>query len=313
MYLTLTAEETTVKARYAPVLSLLTLLVLIVPTVNAQPPRGPRPGGDQPPRERPPRDADAPPGRRGPPLAEMMRFFPLFAALDDNKDGTIGAEEIAKASELLKRLDKNQDGMLDAEELRPGFRGGPGRPGFAPGNRVAGPPETPDMLRPDDLGPGRRRPAEGRPQRGVGPDGQGLPGEPNLSARLQQWDQNGDGKLERDELPDAMRALFAQADKDNDGYLTVEELAAVGSMRGRGPATPEGRLQALFQRADRDGDGKLTKEEVPDRLAERFEEIDRNGDGAIDPQELGAALRQAISADDGVLRSRRQRGAPESE
>jgi hypothetical protein len=52
--------------------------------------------------------------------------MPIIAALDLNKDGTIDAEEIAKASEALKKLDKNGDGKLTPDEyLPPRWQGGP--------------------------------------------------------------------------------------------------------------------------------------------------------------------------------------------
>ncbi len=67
-------------------------------------------------------------------------MMPIIAALDLNKDGVIEAEEIAKASESLKKLDKNGDGKLTPDEFRPPRLGGPG--GFqGPGGdgRRAGP------------------------------------------------------------------------------------------------------------------------------------------------------------------------------
>ncbi len=72
---------------------------------------------------------------------------PLAEALDLNHDGIIEAEELAKASESLKKLDQNGDGKLTPDEFRPprlqgprgfegppgaGLRRGPGGPG-APG------------------------------------------------------------------------------------------------------------------------------------------------------------------------------------
>jgi Spy/CpxP family protein refolding chaperone len=88
-------------------------------------------------------------GRMGAPgmqggMAGQRPMLPIIEALDLNHDGIIEAEEIAKASESLKKLDKNDDGKLTPDELRPprlggmggfqgpagqGRRGGPGGPG----------------------------------------------------------------------------------------------------------------------------------------------------------------------------------------
>ena len=78
---------------------------------------------------------------------EAMRFIPITAALDTDKNSELSAEEIANASTVLKSLDKNGDGKLTAEELLP--------QGPPPGGRDAGPP------------PGGRQGAEGseRPRR----------------------------------------------------------------------------------------------------------------------------------------------------
>jgi hypothetical protein len=51
---------------------------------------------------------------------------PLMQALDPNQDGVIDADEIANASEALKKLDKNGDGKLTPDEYRPQAPGGPG-------------------------------------------------------------------------------------------------------------------------------------------------------------------------------------------
>jgi hypothetical protein len=57
---------------------------------------------------------------------------PVIASLDLNSDGAIDADEIAKASESLKKLDKNGDGTLAPDEYRPQRTGGPGGPGGRP-------------------------------------------------------------------------------------------------------------------------------------------------------------------------------------
>lgn len=65
---------------------------------------------------------------------------PVIEALDLNQDGTINAEEIAKASDALKKLDKNGDGKLTPDEYRPPRPSGPGGPGGSRGEeRRVGP------------------------------------------------------------------------------------------------------------------------------------------------------------------------------
>ena len=73
-----------------------------------------------------------------------------------NKDGTIDADELAKATESLKKLDKNGDGKITEEELRP--MRPPGSPdGRPPGDRGEGrPPGEPR---------GDQRPARPQPAR----------------------------------------------------------------------------------------------------------------------------------------------------
>jgi len=57
------------------------------------------------------------------------RTHPIVEALDLNHDGVIDADEIAKASESLKKLDKNGDGKITPDEYRPPRPGGPGGQG----------------------------------------------------------------------------------------------------------------------------------------------------------------------------------------
>jgi hypothetical protein len=91
-------------------------------------------------------DGQRPPGRQGGP-GGMRMPMPIIEALDLNKDGTIDADEIAKATASLKKLDKNGDGKITAEEYRPqrpegqGERRGPGGAGGAGGGE--GRPQRP--------------------------------------------------------------------------------------------------------------------------------------------------------------------------
>lgn len=71
-----------------------------------------------------------------------MPVPPLFATLDANHDGVIDEQEIADASNALKKLDKNGDGKLTMDELRPPRSEGERGPGGPDGDRRAfrGPP-----------------------------------------------------------------------------------------------------------------------------------------------------------------------------
>jgi hypothetical protein len=124
---------------------LMTTLLALGASLAALPAQDVNPPGDgqRPPRREGPGGLPGP-GQGGP----MMRPMPIIEALDQNKDGTIDASEIAKASEALKKLDKNGDGQLTPEEYRP-RPGGPG-PGGQGGRGGGG---------------GPRGGGEGRPQR----------------------------------------------------------------------------------------------------------------------------------------------------
>lgn len=81
-------------------------------------------GGQRPPQgQRPPGQG----GQGG--MGGQRPMNPIIEALDANKDGTIDADEIAKASQALKKLDKNGDGKITQDEYRPQRPPGAGGPG----------------------------------------------------------------------------------------------------------------------------------------------------------------------------------------
>ena len=96
---------------------------------------------------------------------------PIIAALDLNKDGIIDADELAKASESLKKLDTNGDGKLTEDEYRPKPPGGPGGPGGGQGGPGGGGKGG------KGGGPGGPGGKQGGPQGGA-PGGQGAPQRP---------------------------------------------------------------------------------------------------------------------------------------
>jgi acetyl esterase/lipase len=64
------------------------------------------------------------------------------------------------------------------------------------------------------------------------------------TTRFDGWDQDKDGKLTRDELPEQLRKNFDRVDKDQDGFISREEDAAVKNRNrsaprsGKPPAAP---------------------------------------------------------------------------
>ncbi|MBI1760223.1 MAG: hypothetical protein HYR56_02195 [Acidobacteria bacterium] len=148
---------------------------------------------------------DGPPGGRRGGGREMLRMFPLMAALDADGDGVLSAEEISNAAAALRKLDKNGDGQLTEEELRPNFPpGGPGGPGGFGGR-------------------------EGR-----GPEGAGGPNPDEMVKQLLEFDKNGDGQLQKAEVPERMLGLFERGDTNKDGVLSKEELRKLAETQSQG-------------------------------------------------------------------------------
>ncbi len=102
------------------------------------------------------------------------------------------------------------DGKLSQEELRPQF-GGPG--GGQGGQRGLG-----------------------------GPGGQDGADEQDLAQRIMAMDKNGDGKVEKRELPGRMSRLLERADTDKDGAIDEQEARTVSDelqRRGQRPSRPK--------------------------------------------------------------------------
>ena len=154
----------------------------------------------------------------------------IFSVLDENGDGRISRQELSRAAEKFDELDADGNGAITAEEL------------FAmPGGDVG----------PRDAGPRDAAPRTSQPRPRTSPEGaaaaadeaagngaNGAAGEPaqppaasvnrDLGARLfQRYDQDGDGRLSRDEAPAALRENFERFDADGDGQVTREEFSAV--------------------------------------------------------------------------------------
>lgn len=113
--------------------------------------------------------------------------------------------------------------------------------------------------------------AEGR----HGPDGKGA------MLRFDRLDADQSGDITFDEFAAMLKSRIRNADANNDGKMTVEELAAeIEKMRA------ERMAKRLIERFDTDGDGMLTTAEVEARQKKMFALMDRNDDGKIVPDEL---------------------------
>jgi Ca2+-binding EF-hand superfamily protein len=143
------------------------------------------------------------------------------------------------------------------------------------------------------LGCSASQPGPGAP---AGDDGQtqsmgtGLQSQHGKGGMFLEADKDNDGKVTLAEANAIAASKFAAADTNKDGYLDAAEKAAarvgIGPRRqGAGPG-PKGAGPARF---DKNGDGKVSKDEAPARMKEHFDAIDTNKDGSLDQQELQAA------------------------
>lgn len=131
---------------------------------------------------------------------------------------------------------------------------------------------------------------------------------PAQPIQLKVQDLNGDAKISLEEflagLPagqpeavkDALKARFAQMDKNHDKFLTSDEMA--------GPRQKPAAAGVQLQIRDVDGDGKISLDEflsgipagqpeaVKDQLKAKFAELDKNKDGILTMDELGATRPQ---------------------
>lgn len=187
----------------------------------------------------------------------------LKAAMKHDKDGDgkLSADEAPEAfSQFFDQFDKDKDGLLDEDELK---AAAPALAGAAIGG---------------------------------GAPGQGFQGAANpegIARNLMKRDEDGDGKLSKEELPEGLQASFEQLDADKDGLLDEDEIK-----QGIGRLAQGGSNQMIkfLMEGDKDGDGKLSSDELPMAMRQFLKDLDTDLDGMLDVSELQAGLGDLIKA-----------------
>ncbi|TWU65279.1 EF hand [Crateriforma conspicua] len=248
-----------------PLVMASVLAVLVTSAIQAQPPGGRGQGGPGFGGQ-----GFGGPGRGGPDFGGPGGPPPnaIAEALDTDGDHVISGAEIQKAVDALKKLDRNGDGRLSNDEFDP------------MGPRSFGGP--------DGRGPGGGGPG------GRGPDGRGDGG--GFVSRIMSFDENGDGKVSKDELPARMQMALDRYDANKDGVLDQDELdkasagAGPGNRGGRGPGPggPGSGGPGGERGGERGGPPS------PDQFVREAMEFDADGDGKLDAGELAKAAEQLM-------------------
>jgi Ca2+-binding EF-hand superfamily protein len=185
----------------------------------------------------------------------MPRPTVLWNALDTDHDGVLSAAEMAAAPAALRTLDKNGDGRLTLDEVRP-------------------------------MAAGR-----GEETRG---DGGADNVEETVKTLMALFDANGDGKLQKSEVPERMQGMFERGDTNHDGVLTIDEIRTLarGEARSQTETRPQGppggmmrMVDPVFFALDANHDNVITSNEI-DNAPAVLRALDANHDGVLTQDEV---------------------------
>ena len=102
-------------------------------------------------------------------------------------------------------------------------------------------------------------------------------GDKRVKDRFDRLDQDGNGRVDREEFEAGGKLLFSRIDIDGDGIITMAELE--DNQRAE-------RIAKRFERMDADDDGKVTTAEFTDAGERLFVRLDGNEDGYLSKGEL---------------------------
>ena len=136
--------------------------------------------------------------------------------------------------------------------------------------------------------------------------------DPRVDNILRVWDRNGDGVLDKDEVPD--EGIFKKVDRDGDGKITRDEIALyVGATPQdkpgakkpaaderkseaappKPPRTVKERVEAFFRRFDANKDRKIQRKEFQ-AGDDVFKDWDRNRNGELSVREVTRYVRAVL-------------------
>lgn len=136
--------------------------------------------------------------------------------------------------------------------------------------------------------------------------------------RFSKIDQDGDGKITKDELQAArpqngkgpsVDDIFSKVDTNQDGAIdegedkvAFEAMVKHGHHHHGGAPDPTKLAETLFKKADADSSGSITKDELTQALSSKndksskiddlFKAADTDGDGSISQSDLETALKK---------------------
>lgn len=197
----------------------------------------------------------------------------LFDKLDANKDGVISADEVPDDKQaIFERLvrvgDANGDKKLTKDELAAGLKKSAPQAEAAPAGRPGAP---------------------------------GAGGPPNISPKeiFARLDRDGNGKIEKDEIPERMKENLGRVDANSDGAIELTEFEKVAQFfagrrpegapagapdrPGQGGPVPGG---PVLRALDADGDGEISASEI-EGAAKALAKLDKNSDGKLTRDEIG--------------------------